>query len=383
MTATELLRNLLARSILPPEDWEALPSTRRDLLERAPDSLTLVDLLLQEGLLTDYQAARIRGGKMFGLILGNYRVLDRIGAGGMGIVYKAESLRLRRRVAVKVLAQHPGEDENRHLVTHFFAEMRTTARLRHPNIISAIDAGELAPARPELPVLHYYVMEYFQGKDLEAHVQHQGSLAVTPACDLISQAACALAEAHRHRLVHRDIKPGNMFVTAEGRLKLLDFGLVRHFDRRHTESAAVFGSVDFMAPEQMRDSHSVDIRADIYGLGATLFYCLTGGAPFSPERYLDHDRTACLTQSVPSILPRRPDVPSALNDVVRRMMAPVPAERYQTPRDVLTALDPFLGSAIRVATGLSGTDRRPVGVSLSCEFPRGLALRLSAAARPS
>src|SRR5207249_4775363 len=229
-------------------------------------------------LLTAYQAERIAAGTTFGLILGNYRVLERLGTGGMGVVFKAEHLLLPRLVAIKVLPATPDQDPE--LLHRFFTEMSTFASLQHPNIVNAVDAGEISGGGGDGGTLHYFAMEYIHGRDIEAHVDHKGRLAVAEACDLTYQVASALAEAHKHNLVHRDIKPSNILVTPQGQAKLLDFGLARHFRSRMTTPGIVLGTIDYMAPEQARDSSTVDIRADIYGLGGTLFWSLTGRVPF-------------------------------------------------------------------------------------------------------
>ena len=185
-------------------------------------------------------------------------------------------------------------------------------------------------------------MEYVPGQDLEQHVEKLGPLPIAKACDLAFQIASALAEAHKHNLVHRDIKPSNVLITPEEQAKLLDFGLARHFRHRHTEPGTILGTLDYMAPEQAQDAASVDIRADIYALGATLFWCLTGKPPFATEGTLIQAVTRRLKQSAPSIRNSRPEVPSELDAVLARMMALKPEDRYATPEGVMHALLPFL-----------------------------------------
>jgi response regulator RpfG family c-di-GMP phosphodiesterase len=185
-------------------------------------------------------------------------------------------------------------------------------------------------------------MEYVPGEDLEAHVKAHGPMAPSRACDLIHQIASALVEAHNHSLVHRDIKPSNILVTPEGQAKLLDFGLARHFRYRQTEPGTLLGSIDYMAPEQVRDAGAVDIRADIYGLGGTLFWCLTGRTPFLPKHDLVQELNTRLTQQPPSLRSIQPKVSAELEAVVARMMACDPANRYATPEGVMSALLAFL-----------------------------------------
>jgi len=335
LSGPALLQKILAISLVPAEDWNDLAAPRRAALERCADPLPLLELLATEGLLTRYQASRVSSGKTFGLVLGNYRVLDRIGAGAMGVVYKAEHLRMRQSVAIKVLSL--GMDHDPQLLARFYAEMRAVARLRHPNIVAALDAGETYGKANE-PTLHYFVMEYVQGQDLEAYVKANGPLAAARACQIIYQVASALEEAHRHHLVHRDIKPSNILLTDDDQAKLLDFGLAMHVRSRMTVPGVILGTIDFMAPEQARDASSVDVRADIYSLGATFYWCLTGQTPFPAQESLMQDLVTRLTQPAPSVLTLQPHLALGLDAVLTRMMALEPDNRYQTPQAVARAL---------------------------------------------
>ena len=192
------------------------------------------------------------------------------------------------------------------------------------------------------PVQHYFVMAYEDGKDLEEHVQDVGRLSVGRACEVIYQLASALDEAHKHHLVHRDIKPSNVLLTSSGQAKLLDFGLARHFRNRMTEPGTVLGTVEYMAPEQARDSSKVDIRADIYSLGGTLFWCLCGRTPFPQRANFADELLERLTQSAPSARTYRPDLPPAFDALIARMMALHPEDRYPNPQAVMRALLPYL-----------------------------------------
>jgi response regulator RpfG family c-di-GMP phosphodiesterase/serine/threonine protein kinase len=339
--ADTLLSELLATSLIPVEDWEKLPATTQDRLRAcADDADTLLPLLIKAGMLTEYQAARVAAGNTFGLVLGNYRLLDRIGAGGMGVVFKAEHKYMRRLAAIKVLPL--SADQNPLLLQRFYTEMRAVAQLQHPNIVCAFDAGRVDKPDPYGQSLHYFVMEYVQGYDLEQLVEAQGPLAPVQACDLIHQTACALGEADKHQLVHRDIKPSNILVTAEQQAKLLDFGLALCYDHRLTDPGTVLGTLDFLAPEQAKDASSVDIRADIYSLGGTLFWCLTGRIPFPSRGNMVQDLTDRLNQPPPSVRGLRPEVSFELDAVVQKMMATRPDDRFETPAAVQKALLPFL-----------------------------------------
>jgi response regulator RpfG family c-di-GMP phosphodiesterase/tRNA A-37 threonylcarbamoyl transferase component Bud32 len=335
-----LLRKLLRSSIVLAEDWEKLAARTQDEIKQCADKRQMLALLVQHGLLTQYQADRIESGKTFGLVLGNYRVLDRLSAGGMGVVFKAEHVDLRRQVAIKMLPQ--SHNDYSHAQRRFLTEMRVVAQLHHPNIVAAMDAGRVKSRDPDAPVLRYFVMELVPGKDLEEYVDSNGPLAATEACDLIHQVAGALAEAHKHNLVHRDIKPSNVRVTPEGQAKLLDFGLACHFSHRMTEPGTMLGTPDYIAPEQARDAGSVDIRADIYGLGGTLFWCLTGRRPFEPKDNITQDLACRLLEPPPSVRAWRAEIAADLDAVVARMMATNPDDRYATPQAVMQSLLPFL-----------------------------------------
>jgi response regulator RpfG family c-di-GMP phosphodiesterase/serine/threonine protein kinase len=354
--ANRLLDKLLRSSLIRCMDWDKLPSTIQEELNRVTDQSQLLTQLVQQNLLTQYQADRISARKTFGLVLGNYRVLDRLGAGGMGVVFKAEHIHLPRLVAIKVLPLAAEGDSE--LLRRFENEMHAIAQLRHPNIVSALDAGKVTGSQPTARTLHYFVMEYVPGKDLEAFVQTNGPLKTPEACGLIYQVASALEEAHRHHLVHRDIKPSNIMVTPEGQAKLLDFGLARRFGNRLTQPGVVLGTVDYMAPEQIQDTNAVDIRADIYGLGGTLFWCLTGRIPFAQQALVVQDLAQRLNQPPPLVRSLRPEVPSQLEAVLARMLAPHPDDRYPTPQALMHALLFFVNPPAG-DSGLFATGRTP------------------------
>jgi response regulator RpfG family c-di-GMP phosphodiesterase len=341
-----LLSDLLTNGVVLLEEWEQLSIAGREELLLCQDKERLLRLVVEHRLLTEYQAERVQAGQTFGLILGHYRVLDQLGCGGMGTVYKAEHRYLRRPVAVKVLSL--GREG---LLPRFFTEMRAVSQLQHPNIVGALDAGEVPAPNRDAPTLHYFVMEYVPGQDLQERVRAHGPMPLATACALMHQVAGALAEVHRHNLVHRDIKPSNVLVTPDGRAKLLDFGLARRFFHGQTEPGALLGTLDFMAPEQARNPSAVDIRADIYSLGGTLYWCLTGQLPFALRLGLAADGAPHRHPPPPSARARRPDLPAAIDAVLARMMAPDPDDRYPTPQVVMRALLPFLKQEPAVALG--------------------------------
>jgi len=271
--------------------------------------------------------------------LGQYRLLEKLGQGGMGAVYKALHLRLEKVVALKVLTagKTPPADD----VARFEREMRAVGKLNHPNIIRATDAGEAGGT-------YYLVMEFVEGTDLHKLVKELGRLPLPEACELVRQAALGLQHAHEHRLIHRDVKPSNLFLSAEGQVKVLDLGLARFHSTQAggddlTASGQGMGTLDYMAPEQAQDARSVDIRADVYSLGCTLYHLLASHPPFGGPEYLGPaQKLAAHFQTVPrSIRAHRPDVPDALAMLLDRMLAKQPAGRPFTPGEVAEALAPF------------------------------------------
>ncbi len=335
-----LLFDLLASSLVVNEDWDALDEATREQVLRCSSRDKVLGRLVEHGLLTTYQAARISAGTTFGLVLGNYRVLDRLGAGGMAVVFKAEHVHLRHAVAIKVMPRSHGQDAR--VLARFFSEMRVVAQLRHPNIVAAIDAGKATNDDPDTPELRYFVMDYVPGQDLEEYVELHGPLSPARACNLGCQMASALTETNKFGLVHRDIKPSNILLTSEGQAKLLDFGLMLHFNTRLTQPGTVLGTLDYMAPEQAQDASKVDIRADLYGLGGTLYWCLTGKLPFPPCTSPTETLIRRLTQRPPVSRDVVPDIPEELDNVLQRLLATNPDDRYRTPQAVMQALVPFL-----------------------------------------
>jgi response regulator RpfG family c-di-GMP phosphodiesterase len=335
-----LIGRLLASSIVLAEDWLALGDAEREELEQLKSDKAVLTRLVEHGLLTEYQAERLRGGTMFGLVLGNYRVLERLSVGGMGVVFKAEHVHMRRVVAIKAVAVYP--DQNPLIVRRFRAEARAVAQLRHPNIVAALDSGEVVNPDANAPGLQYLVMEFVPGHDLEEYVETFGPLPPAKACDLAYQIAAALVEAHKHHVVHRDVKPSNVRITPEGQAKLVDFGLVLRFGSRMTEPGLLLGTMDYIAPEQARDASSVDIRADLYGLGGTLFWCLTGRPPFPATGNVTQVLLSRWTQPPPSVRSVRPELPAELDAIVSRLLAIDPDDRYPDPQAVMRALHTFL-----------------------------------------
>jgi response regulator RpfG family c-di-GMP phosphodiesterase len=334
-----LLERILALGLVDVEQIDAFLTPRRDRLGEYTREEHLGQALVRAGLLTAYQLDRILAGSTHGLVLGSYRVLDRLGSGGMGVVFLGEHYLLRRRVAIKVLPAD--EDCPASLRQRFFAEMRVLAELCHPNIVLALDAGDVRPDDRTLPELVFLVMELVDGGDLEQQVCRDGPCDVARACDYVRQAACGLQAAHDHHVVHRDVKPSNLLLTRTGQVKLVDFGLARQFSSRLTDPRALLGSVEFMAPEQSHDPSAVGRAADVYGLGASLFWLLTGEA-----LYVSTPSVAAALRALQQEAPRRlrqlrPDIPEALDDLVARMLRRDPVARPGSPLAVMNALEPF------------------------------------------
>lgn len=269
--------------------------------------------------------------------LGQYKLLNKLGQGGMGAVYKAMHTRLEKVVAVKVLPS--GRLANDAAISRFHREMKAVGKLNHPNIIAAHDAGDVDG-------MHFLVMEIVDGDDFSAICRRRGPLRVPDACEVIRQAAEGLQHASDHGLVHRDIKPSNLMLNADGRVKILDMGLALlenplGGEDGLTSTGQMMGTVDYMAPEQVTDSHSVDIRADIYSLGCTLYRLLSDAAPFDAVTGAFNKATAHVTSPVPPLTDRRSDVPRELLDILDRMLAKSPDKRFQKPADLAAALEPF------------------------------------------
>jgi response regulator RpfG family c-di-GMP phosphodiesterase/tRNA A-37 threonylcarbamoyl transferase component Bud32 len=278
-------------------------------------------------------------GTTHGLVLGSYRVLERLGAGGMSYVFQAEHCLMKRRVAVKVLPMD--EDLPSSVRDRFYAEMRVLAELHHPNIVLALDAGELPSPGDRLPALIYLVMELVSGGDLEHYVLEHGPRPLAQACEWTRQAACGLQQAHDAHLVHRDVKPSNLLLSNHGQVKVVDFGLVRQFASNLTDPRALLGSVEFMPPEQSFDPSAVGGEADVYGLGATLFWLLTGEPPYPVTRSVGAALRMIQQDPPRRVKQLRPDVPPELDEWVARMLARDPRERPPMPLAVMNALSPF------------------------------------------
>jgi len=336
--AQGMLAWLLDSLILLPEEWDELPDQDRAEYHRLDSTEVLLAKLVRRHLLTKFQADALREGGGEDLILGHYRLLDVLGQGGMGTVYRAEHVNLRRQVALKVMVR--AVEANPRLLHRFYSEARAVARLQHPNITACFDAGRDVRRGRGAP-RDYFVMEFIAGQDLFNLVQDGGPLPPYRACHLFRQVADALAEAHRHDLVHRDIKPPNIIITPDWQAKVLDFGLARVPNRNMTEAGTLLGTVGYMAPEQARDPHGVDARADLWSLGATLYWTLTGREPYPETGNTVRDLHRRFTTTPVPVRLIRPEIPAELSDLVVRLMETDPDKRYPSARTVATALAGF------------------------------------------
>ncbi|MDB5344155.1 MAG: Serine/threonine protein kinaserelated protein [Schlesneria sp.] len=305
----------------------------------ADDSPKLADFLVANGVITRWQAEKLLQGKHKGYFLGKYRLLSLLGKGGMSSVYLAEHVLMRRRCALKVLPTKRVHDSS--YLARFHREAQAVASLDHPNIVRAYDVDHQVDRDSEI---HFLVMEYVEGFSLQELVQKLGMCSFLDSAEYIRQAALGLHHAHEAGMVHRDVKPGNLLVDPNGVVKVLDLGLARFFTGDEDEDALtlrhdekVLGTADYLAPEQALDSHTVDERADIYALGCTMYFLLTGRPPFT-EGTLAQRLMAHQTKTPPTVESLRADTPPSLAAIVRRMMAKKPEDRYQTARDASDAV---------------------------------------------
>ena len=309
--------------------------------------------LVEAGLLSQWQCKNLLEGRHKGFFLKRYKLLDHLGTGGMSTVYLAEHVLMQRRVAIKVLPKAKVEDSS--YLARFHREAQAAAALDHRNIVRAYDVDNEGDN-------HFLVMEYVEGRDLLTMVREDGPLDYPVAADYIRQAAVGLAHAHQAGLIHRDVKPANLLVDRKNVVKVLDLGLARFTGEEYASLTVaneenVLGTADYLAPEQALDSHGVDARADIYSLGCSLYYVLTGHPPFPdgtlPQRLMMHQK-----EMPPSIFEDRPDAPKDLVEICMRMMAKKPDDRPQTASEVAELMGNWLtahGCEFETGSSLGGS----------------------------
>lgn len=356
-TLTTLAERIASSGLVSSEELASV------LAEARGDEKELAKIVVAKGLLTSFQLSAIREDRAASLRIGNYDILGRLGAGGMGTVYKARHRRMKRIVALKVLAANLSQ--NPIFVKRFQREVETIASLGHPNVVMAYDADEA-------DVGHFLVMEFVSGRDLWDCVEREGPFPVAHAVNCILQSARGLAYAHAQGIIHRDIKPHNLLRDENNTVKITDLGLARlnHGDdgpatgAEVTMAGGVIGTADYMPPEQAVDSTTIDHRADIYSLGCTLYYLLTGKPPFSGNTImsilLKHREG-----EIPKLGGDRTDVTPELESLFRRMLAKKPEERVQTMVDVVTELE-------AIALSLAPVEPGHGHANMTMELPTGL-----------
>jgi len=354
---SDLLEAIVSSGLVPDDELTLVEASANG------NSQALTKFLAASGLLTTFQIEALREGRGPSLRVGNYDILERLGAGGMGTVFKARHRRMRRVVALKVLAETLSE--NPIFVKRFQREVETIASLGHPNVVMAYDADEA-------DVGHFLVMEFVDGLDLAAHVERTGPLPLSQAVDFLLQASRGLAYAHSQEIIHRDVKPHNLLLDGSGVVKVTDLGLARlnhgaegpaaGFDV--TMAGGVIGTADYMPPEQAVDSTTIDHRADIYSLGCTLHYLLMGKPPYSAPTIMSlllKHRDA----EIPTLREMRPESPAPLDDLFRQMLAKHPEQRPRQMSEVVAALE-------AIATTLAPTRTVAIPMAATMDLPSGM-----------
>jgi serine/threonine-protein kinase len=398
VSVSSLIDALREHQLLEPAQFVELTC---NLQPRFTDARALARELLERDWLTAYQANQIFLDRGADLVLGPYVLLERLGEGGMGQVFKARHTKLDRIVALKVIRKE--RLVNPEMIRRFHREIQAAAQLCHPNIVLAYDADEVGGT-------HFFAMEYVAGVDLAKVLRQRGRLPLDEACDYVRQAALGLQHISERGLVHRDIKPSNLLLavsrssqqpssereTASGNLvKILDLGLARidlTGDEQHdatstlTEEGMVMGTLEYLAPEQVRNAHTVDIRADLYSLGCTFYHFLGGKAPFAGfpkmEKLFKHQ-----FDEPPPLEQLRPEVSPDVARIIRRLIAKRPADRFQTPAELAAALA-TAAIARAVPVGAMASDEmateayRPPATLIAHEAAPDTAEQFAALARP-
>lgn len=331
-TRKELLELIRKSGLLHKKQLKALEK------ECPSDNLQIIlTWLVKGGLITEYQGRELFAGRNKGFFIGKYKVLRPLASGGMGMVLHCEHIHMKHQVALKLLPQDVSADQ--HAIKRFYREARAVAAVRHPNIVKAFDVGQEGP-------WHCLVMEYVDGINLHKLVLKLGPLAETMAAHYMSQTATGMQEIMKSGLVHRDLKPSNLLLDREGVIKILDLGLARFTDQRaddltrQLEYEHVLGTADFISPEQALRASDVDIRADIYALGMTFYFLLTGKLPFEggslATKLMAHQSR--MPQPIHELVPT---IDPKLEQVIVKMIQKEPKERFQSPQELVRALAPW------------------------------------------
>lgn len=335
-TVEHVLTDMMESGLLSPEDGSRLMEQR----DAFPHLRALADTLVKSRMISEFQSRILFEGGDIELRLNNYLLVDHIGDGGMGQVFKARDCNTGKTVAVKLL--HPTESDNKSAVRRFEREITIASQLSHPNIVATIESGTCDGRQ-------FLVMEFVDGHDLASLVRDHEALPISTAVDCILRAAAGLEYAHANNIIHRDIKPSNLLLSRSGEIRLLDMGLVRVTTSTHdastastqtqlTKTGSIMGTIDFMAPEQAINPRNADHRSDIYGLGCTLFFLLSGKVPFTGETAMEV-LVAHREHPIPSLRAVRDDVPESLDRIFAQMMAKQPEDRFQSATELYRALE--------------------------------------------
>ncbi len=335
-SSVEELLQLIRKSGMIDESKLATYIQRRQAGRGMPDDpREASEAMVVDGLLTAFQTEQFLLGKWRGFTIGKYKLLERVGVGGMGQVFLCEHMFMKRRVAIKVLP--PAKAEQPAALGRFYREARAAGSLEHPNIVRTHDIDQDGN-------LHFIVMEYVDGANLLDIVKKFGPLDLGRSVHYIRQVALGLDFAFRGGIIHRDIKPGNILIDRQGATKLLDLGLARFYKDTTDmltvkyDDKIVLGTADYVAPEQVANSHAVDVRADIYALGASFYFVLAGHPPF-PNGTVSQKLLWHRTKDPTPIRQIRPEVPEGLAAIVAKMMHKDVAKRFTTPAEVVEALE--------------------------------------------
>ncbi|QEL13282.1 serine/threonine protein kinase [Limnoglobus roseus] len=300
--------------------------------------------MVTDGIITNFQSEQFLLGKWRGFTIGKFKLLERVGVGGMGQVFLCEHMFMKRRVAIKVLP--PAKAEQPAALGRFYREARAAGILEHPNIVRTHDIDQDGN-------LHFIVMEYVDGSNMLEIVKKFGPMNIDRAVGYVKQVAGGLDFAFRSGIIHRDVKPGNILIDRKGNARVLDMGLARFFKDTSDmltvkyDDKIVLGTADYVAPEQVANSHGVDVRADVYALGATLYFLLAGHPPF-PTGTVSQKLLWHRTKEPTAIRQIRPEVSEELAAVLVKMMAKDPNARYQSPGEVLQALTAFAPATLPI-----------------------------------
>ena len=294
---------------------------------------TVIDVMVQQKMITPDQGKELQK-KVESKVrtkLGDYEILSKLGEGGMGAVYRARHVPMDRIVALKVLSKELSKDEQ--FVQRFYREARASAKLEHPNVVLGYDVGQAGG-------LHYFAMEFIDGQSVQDLLDNEGPMDVAEAVRIVRDVASALAHAQTIKMVHRDVKPGNIMLTKQGVVKLADLGLAKQIDQDSglTQTGAGFGTPYYMAPEQAKNAKYVDGRSDIYALGATLYHMVTGIVPYDGETAME---VLLKKERGKYVSARRHNVSVSerLDLIVEKMMSPEPKHRHQACDEVIQDLE--------------------------------------------